>query len=57
MSYTSYEIQNISSNFRNVARRLSRTDYPQCDANLKRFMAVINSNEIIAEFIKSKRIL
>ena len=54
MSYTSYEIQDISSNFRNVARRLSRTDYSQCDANLKRFMAVINSNEIIAEFIKSK---
>ena len=29
--YTSEELQNVSSNFRNVARRLSRTDYSQCD--------------------------
>mgnify|MGYP001059278283 CR=1 FL=1 len=56
MSYTSYEIQDISSEFRNVARRLSRTDYSQCDANLKRFMAIIQSNEIIAGFINSKNI-
>ena len=26
MSYTSYEIQDISSEYRNIARRLSRTD-------------------------------
>lgn len=49
--YTSYEIQDISSRFRNVARRLSRTDYSQCDANLKRFMSTIQSEELIAEFI------
>lgn len=54
MSYTSYEIQDISSEYRNVARRLSRTDYSQCDANLKRFMAVINSNPMIKEFISEK---
>lgn len=28
--YVSEEIQDISANFRNVARRLSRTDYSQC---------------------------
>lgn len=50
--YTSYEIQDISSNFRNVARRLSRTDYSQCDANLKRFMALIQDEELISEYIK-----
>ena len=49
--YTSYEIQDISSRFRNVARRLSRTDYSQCDANLKRFMSTIQAEELIAEFI------
>ena len=49
--YTSYEIQNISSRFRNVARRLSRTDYSQCDANLKRFMSTIQVEELIAEYI------
>lgn len=49
--YTSYEIQDISSRFRNVARRLSRTDYSQCDANLKRFMATIQTEELIADFI------
>ena len=49
--YNSYDIQNISSNFRNVARRLSRTDYSQCDANLKRFMAVIKDEELIKAFI------
>lgn len=49
--YTSYEIQEISSSFRNVARRLSRTDYSQCDANLKRFMAVVEGEELIASFI------
>lgn len=54
MSYTSNEIQDISSVFRNVARRLSRTDYSQCDANLKRFMSVINSNKIIEDFILEK---
>lgn len=54
MSYTSNEIQDISSQFRNVARRLSRTDYSQCDANLKRFMSAINSNKIIEDFILGK---
>ncbi len=56
MNYTSYEIQDISSAFRNVGRRLSRTDYSQCDANLKRFMNVIETNKMIADFIKSKNI-
>lgn len=54
MSYTSDEIQYISSEFRNVARRLSRTDYAQCDANLKRFMLTITSNKIIEDFILKK---
>lgn len=49
--YSSYEIQDISSNFRNIARRLSRTDYSQCDANLKRFMSLLQDEELIAEFI------
>lgn len=49
--YTSYEIQDISSEFRNVARRLCRTDYSQCDANLKRFMSVIQTQELISDFI------
>ncbi len=51
MNYTSCEIQDISSEFRNVARRLSRTDYSQCDANLKRFMNTIESKSLIMEFI------
>ena len=50
--YTSYEIQEISSRFRNVARRLSRTDYSQCDANLKRFMITIQDEEFISEFVE-----
>lgn len=54
MSYTSFEIQDISSEYRSVARRLSRTDHSQCDANLKRFMSVINSNPLIKEFITEK---
>ena len=49
--YTSFEIQEISSRFRNVARRLSRTDYSQCDVNLKRFMSFIETEELIAEYI------
>lgn len=49
--YTSYEIQDISSAFRNVARRLSRTDYSQCDANLKRFMTVLEKEELISSYI------
>ena len=44
--YTSFEIQEISSRFRNVARRLSRTDYSQCDVNLKRFMSFIETEEL-----------
>lgn len=50
--YSSEEIQEISANFRNVARRLSRTDYSQCDANLKRFMNVIDTQELIRDFIE-----
>ncbi|MEE1017042.1 MAG: hypothetical protein U0L27_05170 [Ruminococcus sp.] len=49
--YTSYEIQDISSSFRNVARRLSRTDYSQCDTNLKRFMTTIQNEELISNYI------
>ena len=54
MSYTSNEIQDISSEFRNVARRLSRTDYSQCDSNLKRFMSMIAANKIIENYITEK---
>ena len=50
--YTSEEIQDISANFRNVARRLSRTDYSQCDANLKRFMSVIDNQDLIRDFVE-----
>ena len=49
--YTSEEIQDISANFRNVARRLSRTDYSQCDTNLKRLMNVMDEQEMIKDFI------
>lgn len=49
--YTSFELQEISSDFRNIARRLSRTDYSQCDANLKRFMIVLQEQELIADYI------
>ena len=49
--YTSNELQEISSEFRAIARRLSRTDYSQCDANLKRFMSYIDSNEFVKDFI------
>lgn len=49
--YTSYEIQDISSRFRNVSRRLSRTDYSQNDSNLKRFMATIQNEELISDYI------
>lgn len=54
--YTSYEIQDISSEFRSVARRLCRTDYSQCDANLKRFMSVIHTQELIVDFINKYNI-
>lgn len=49
--YTSFEIQDISSAFRNIARRLSRTDYSQCDANLKRFVNILDEEYLITEFI------
>lgn len=49
--YSSYDIQNISSNFRNVARRLSRTDYSQCDSNLIRFVTTLCDEKLIADFI------
>lgn len=55
--YSSYEIQNISSNFRNVARRLSRTDYSQCDANLKRFMSALYGEDLIADFVARNNIV
>lgn len=51
--YTSDEIQDISSKFRNVARRLSRTDYSQCETNLKRFMTIICEQELISDYIGS----
>ena len=54
--YTSNELQEISSDFRAIARRLSRTDYSQCDANLKRFMSYINSNEFVKVFIDANNI-
>ncbi len=41
--YSSQEIQKISSEFRNIARRLSQTDYSQCDSNLKRFVTIQSS--------------
>lgn len=49
--YSSFEIQEISSEFRSIAKRLSRTDYSQCDANLKRFMNALKEQEMIAAFI------
>ena len=49
--YTSNEIQDISSKFRSIARRLCHTDYSQCDANLKRFMTIICEQELISDFI------
>lgn len=55
-NYSSQEIQDISSEFRAIARRLSRTDYSQCDVNLKRFISYIQSNELINEFIVKNNI-
>lgn len=52
--YTSEEIQEISLDYRDLAKRLLRTDYSQCDSNLIRFMNFIESNELISEFIKEK---
>jgi len=52
--YTSEEIQEISLDFRDLAKRFLRTDYSQCDSNLIRFMNFIDSNELISEFIKEK---
>lgn len=52
--YTSVEIQQISSDFRNVARRLLKTDVSQCDANLKRFMSLVENNELIMSYIMEK---
>lgn len=50
--FTSNEIQDTSLKFRSVARRLSRTDYSQCDTNLKRFMTVICEQELISSYIQ-----
>lgn len=55
-NYSSQNIQDISAEFRNVAQRLSRTDYSQCDANLKRFISIIESNELIFSFIDKNNI-
>lgn len=55
--YSSHEIQDISSSFRNVARRLSRTDHSQCDTNLKRFMSMLHEEELIADFISRNNTL
>lgn len=52
--YTSDEIQEISLDFRDLAKRLLRTDYSQCDANLIRFMNFIDNNELISSYIKEK---
>lgn len=49
--YSSDEIQQISSDFRNIARRLLRTDVEQSDANLKRFMVYLETNELIMSFL------
>ena len=54
--YTSQEIQDISAEFRSVARRLSRTDYSQCDANLKRFMVFLENNELVKKFVSEKNV-
>lgn len=48
---TSNEIQEISSEFRQVACRLSKTDCHQCDANLLRFLAFIEKTPLIIDFI------
>ncbi len=56
IEYTSSQLQEISSDFRAIARRLSRTDYSQCDANLKRFMSYINSTELVKEFVDTYNI-
>lgn len=55
-TYSSGELQNISSDFRAVARRLSRTDYSQCNANLKRFISFINVTPIIKCFIDDNNV-
>lgn len=54
--YTSQEIQVISAEFRSVARRLSRTDYSQCTANLKRFMVFLENTELVKKFISEKNV-
>ena len=54
--YTSNQLQEISSDFRAIARRLSRTDYSQCDANLKRFMSYVNNHDLVKEFVEKNNI-
>lgn len=53
-NYTCDELQEISADYRDLAKRLLRTDYSQCDANLKRFMNYIENNELIMRFITEK---
>ncbi|HPY64524.1 MAG TPA: hypothetical protein PKW87_07540 [Bacillota bacterium] len=55
-TYTSEELQTLSSDFRAIARRLSRTDYSQCDANLKRFIAFVDGDQMISTFINENNV-
>lgn len=55
--YSSSEIQKISLEFRGVARRLSRTDYDQCDSNLKRFMLCLENNELIKSYVDENNVV
>lgn len=55
--YLSEEIQQVSSNFRGTARRLTHTDYDQSATNLKRLMNVINLNELIKNFIDKNNVV
>ena len=50
-TYTANEIQAISAEFRQIARRLSRTDHDQCDANLLRFLAFVEKTPLVYDFI------
>ncbi|VEP16115.1 hypothetical protein H1P_4050006 [Hyella patelloides LEGE 07179] len=49
---TKTELRKISREFRTIASRLLRTEYKQGMSNLKRFVAFIEENKIINEFIQ-----
>lgn len=49
--FSTSQIQEISYDFRSIARRLIRTDHSQCDANLKRFINYVDNNDLIRDFI------